>query len=271
MQTQLRERDSDVERVSHQLTRVQQRLEAETGDKNRLNAALAQASEEILRMEHRLDRVAALEAAHATALAQGEQQAQARIDALLAELGDAEAALAKLRRQHRASAWKRLTSRLRNHRLGNTLVRAALFDAEWYLREYSAIVNNGQAPVEHYLEEGYLRGLRPNQLFDTRWYLQQYEDVRRAGVNPLVHYFRHGHLEHSKFRSAIRHRLLPDIQPRRSEQRHDPLSHYLRHGRHEGRLPRRPGTRLRVHFVASSLIRPPPLSRICNARQTGRP
>ena len=113
------------------------------------------------------------------------------------------------------------------------------FRRAWYVREYPEAAKNGRAPVEHYLEEGYLRGLRPNPLFDSRWYLERYEDVRRAGVNPLVHYLQHGFREGRDpgpdFQTEYYLEANPDVRGSGV----NPLAHYLRYGRHEGRLPRR--------------------------------
>jgi len=215
------------------------RLEAESNEKAYLAAELARAGEEARRMEQSAaKRAAALERAQAAALAQSEKEAQARVAALRSELVDAEAALAKLRGERGAPAWKRLLSPSQKRRLGRQLVRSGLFDAKWYVREYPEAAKNGQVPVEHYLEEGYLRGFRPNPLFDSRWYLERYEDVRRAGVNPLVHYLQNGYREGRNpgpgFQTAYYLEANPDVRGNGM----NPLAHYLRYGRHEGRLPR---------------------------------
>ena len=212
------------------------KLEEESGEKTRLAAELARTTEQIRHVENN---AAAREAVHAAALAESETKAQAQIGALQEQLVDAEAALAKGRDERNGPAWKRLLSPSQKRWLGRQLVRSGLFDAAWYVREYPEAAKNGRAPVEHYLEEGYLRGFQPNPLFDTRWYLQRYEDVRRAGINPLVHYLENGYRE-GRIQGQHLKPILPGSQPGRS--RHsgmNPLAHYLRYGRHEGRLPRR--------------------------------
>jgi hypothetical protein len=216
-------------------------LETESGEKKRLAAELARTSEQIRQVERNTaERAATREAAHAAALAESEAKAQAQIGALREQLVDAEAALAKGRAERNRAPWKRLLSPSQKRRLGRQLVRSGLFDAAWYVREYPETARNGRAPVEHYLEEGYLRGFRPNPLFDSRWYLQRYGDVRRAGINPLVHYLQNGYREgrnpSPNFQTDYYLEANPDVRDAGA----NPLAHYLRYGRHEGRLPMRP-------------------------------
>jgi hypothetical protein len=201
---------------------LQTRLEAESSERWRLERSTAE-----------------LERAQAAALAQKESEAQARIAVLRSELVDAEAAVAKNRRERGLPAWKRLMSAAKQRRLGRLLIRSGLFDAQWYTRKYPEAANNGRAPIDHYLDEGYLLGFRPNPLFDSRWYLERYEDVRRAGVNPLVHYLQNGYREGRDpgpgFQTEYYLEANPDVRDGMN-----PLAHYLRYGRHEGRLPLRP-------------------------------
>ncbi len=231
------ERDGALQAAAAHAARIRElegHLEAETGEKKRLAAELARTTEQIRRVENN---AAAREAVHTAALAESEARAQAQIGALGEQLVDAEAALAKGRAERNRSPWKRILSPSQKRRLGRQLVRSGLFDAAWYVREYPEAAKNGRAPVAHYLEEGYLRGFRPNPLFDSRWYLERYEDVRRAGVNPLVHYlqngFREGRDPGPAFQTAFYLEANPDV---RSDGM-NPLAHYLRYGRHEGRLP----------------------------------
>ncbi len=67
-----------------------------------------------------------------------------------------------------------------------------LFDAGWYLANYSDVRESGWDAYAHYLAIGAFNGYDPNALFDSEWYLQQNPDVRAHGVNPLLHYFQHG-------------------------------------------------------------------------------
>jgi len=176
----------------------------------------------------------------AATLAESENKAQAQIRALRDQLVDAEAALARGRAERNNTAWKRRVWRWEKRRLARELMQSGLFDAAWYVREYPDVKENGRAPVEHYLEEGYLHGYRPNPFFDTRWYLQRYEDVRRAGINPLVHYLENGYREGRnpgpEFETDFYLLTYPDVRASGV----NPLVHYLRYGKGEGRLPRKP-------------------------------
>jgi hypothetical protein len=67
-----------------------------------------------------------------------------------------------------------------------------LFDAVWYLAQYTDVAASGVNPLAHYLTSGANEGRDPNPLFDTKWYLAQYPDVAAAGMNPLAHYVSFG-------------------------------------------------------------------------------
>ena len=214
---------------------LEARLESKSAENNSLAGELARMTDEIRRIEKSVaERVAALETSRAAALAESESKARAQIRALRDQLIDAEAGLAKAKRG-RNGAWATPFSKSR--RAARQLKNSGLFDAEWYLREYPDVAKSGRSPAEHYLEEGYLRGYRPNPLFDTRWYLERYEDVRRAGVNPAVHYLMYGSAEGRdpgpNFQTCFYLETNPDVRGNGI----NPLAHYLRYGRHEGRLP----------------------------------
>jgi hypothetical protein len=170
-------------------------------------------------------------------LSEGGARAQVQIRTLRDQLVDAEAARAKLSKNRRQAlpfpklmlSWSKRRGRLQ-------LESSGLFDAEWYLRQYPDVAKSGLSPVEHYLEDGYLRGYRPNPLFDTRWYLEQNDDVRRAGVNPLLHYIEYGCREGRnpgpEFNTNYYLKANPDVRERGM----NPLVHYLLFGGREGRL-----------------------------------
>ena len=61
------------------------------------------------------------------------------------------------------------------------------FDVAFYLAK-NPDVKEGLDPVEHYMLEGWKKGLNPNRDFDTRSYLERYPDVAAAGINPFYHY-----------------------------------------------------------------------------------
>jgi hypothetical protein len=206
-------------------------LAAATAERDRL-------VEELARTVAENHRVAKSNADRAAALAENENKEQAQIRALRDQLVDAEAALAKSRTEQGGLFWMRLF--FSSKRGIERLIKSGLFDTEWYLREYPDVAQSRRPPAEHYLEEGYLRGYRPNSLFDTRWYLERYEDVRRSGMNPLLHYLMHGCREGRDpgpdFQTSFYLEANPDVRSNGM----NPLAHYMHYGRHEGRLPVRP-------------------------------
>jgi len=168
-----------------------------------------------------------------------QQQARLEMRSLQQQLVDAEAMLARAEgKLRRGSIWTRLFA-ASPRRAEGELMASGLFDPEWYLRQYPDVAETGRSPAEHYLEEGYFRGYRPNSMFDSRWYLERYEDVRRAGMNPLLHYARYGYREGRdpgpEFQTEFYLVTYPDVRASGL----NPLLHYLRHGKDEGRLPAR--------------------------------
>lgn len=68
---------------------------------------------------------------------------------------------------------------------------SALFDGDWYLRQYPELQKDRLArrdPALHYYRKGASLGLNPGPDFDTQWYWANYPDVRSTGINPLVHF-----------------------------------------------------------------------------------
>jgi hypothetical protein len=213
------------------------RLEGTKVEKERLADELRRTAAEVRRVENNAaERVATLGAIHVETLKNGESKSQAKIRSLRDQLIDTEAALAKARNQKRnGRAWMRRFS-LSKRRIERQLIDSGLFNAEWYTHEYSDVAESVRSPTAHYLEEGYLRGYRPNPLFDTRWYLEHYADVRSAGVNPLIHYLQFGYKEGRdpgpEFETDFYLMTYPDVRMSGM----NPLSHYLLYGRQEGRL-----------------------------------
>jgi hypothetical protein len=204
-------------------------------EKNRLASEHAGLSAELQRLQKASFTVAETAAAARTEL---HNRYEGEIQALRSQLVDTEARLAK---QRHGKAWTKSLPLLDpTHRAERRLLRSGLFDADWYRAEYKDAVKSGLSPIRHYLEEGYLRGYRPNPFFDTHWYLDRYADVRHSGRNPLLHYMLHGWREgrdagpdfHTNF-YLLTH---PDVRAAGM----NPLAHYLRHGRAEGRVAVRP-------------------------------
>jgi chromosome segregation ATPase len=218
---------------------LETRLAETMGERDYHAAALARTAIELRRAEENAtDHARTLEAVHAAALAEGETKAKVQIRTLRDQLIDAEAAAAKARRTQSRGAWTTPFSKSR--RAARLLKNSGLLEAEWYLREYPDVATSSRSPAEHYMEEGYLRGYRPNPFFDTRWYLERYDDVRRAGINPAFHYLMYGSAEGRdpgpNFHTNFYLQNNPDVR----ENGMNPLAHFLRYGRHEGRLPTRP-------------------------------
>ncbi|MDP5138721.1 hypothetical protein ORJ04_22500 [Rheinheimera baltica] len=69
---------------------------------------------------------------------------------------------------------------------------SSLFDANWYRTEYPDIDVLGIAPVQHYLQIGWLMGRNPSLRFNTKVYLSTYPDVAERNINPLLHYLTEG-------------------------------------------------------------------------------
>lgn len=80
-------------------------------------------------------------------------------------------------------------SNLDDHKL---IVRAGLFDPEWYRSEYPDVARGGGDPVRHFLRHGAREGRDPGPAFNTKWYLSRYRD-EMIHDNPLINYLRHGY------------------------------------------------------------------------------
>ena len=70
-----------------------------------------------------------------------------------------------------------------------------LFDPAFYLSAYPDLAGGEIDPLLHYLETGAAEGRDPNPLFDTSYYLEANPDVAAAKSNPLVHYIVSGAAE----------------------------------------------------------------------------
>ena len=92
----------------------------------------------------------------------------------------------------RGDAFRVLRKAMRDRRHARLLARSDLFDAAYYLQQYSDVRLAAVDPVRHYLNDGAREGRNPSADFETVWYLLQNPDVAAANVNPLVHYLYHG-------------------------------------------------------------------------------
>ena len=67
-----------------------------------------------------------------------------------------------------------------------------LFDAQFYLSEYSDVAASGIDPFTHYSLFGWKENRDPNVFFSTRYYKITNPDVNEADKNPLEHYVEFG-------------------------------------------------------------------------------
>jgi GT2 family glycosyltransferase len=114
---------------------------------------------------------------------------------------------------------------------------SGLFDAAWYLAQFSDVTLVGRDPLAHYLTYGANEGRDPHPLFDTKWYLAQYPDVAAVGMNPLAHYVLFGAMEgrdpNPLFDTDWYLAQYTDVAATGA----NPLAHYLTYGANEGRDP----------------------------------
>lgn len=112
-----------------------------------------------------------------------------------------------------------------------------LFDQGYYLEQVPGLVPSGMDPFEHYLREGWARGLDPHPLFDSNWYRRTNPSLFRSGVSPLEHFVSGGWRErrdpHPLFDVDWYLRREPDVAAAGM----NPLLHYLQWGWHENRDP----------------------------------
>jgi len=112
-----------------------------------------------------------------------------------------------------------------------------LFDAAWYLGQYSDVAASGVDPLRHYLEWGFRERRNPNPVFNTDWYLSRNDDVDGAELNPLLHYLtcgaREGRDPGPLFDTIWYLANNPDVVTTGL----NPLHHYLAYGAREGRSP----------------------------------
>ena len=224
---------------------------------NALRAAREHANEELSRLSEELTQARAeieqartlaveQETSRSRSIAEAERAHEAHLQSLRASLVDAEAGFARLNAEaHRKGLARLIPASLKRRRVARRLLASGLFDADYYRQQFakalSAAPADGRraalAAAEHYIEQGFHLGGKPNPLFDSRWYFNKYEDVRLAGVNPLLHYAHHGWREGRdpgpNFHTSYYLRSNPDVASKGI----NPLGHYLQHGRHEARRP----------------------------------
>lgn len=86
-------------------------------------------------------------------------------------------------------------------------------------------------------DEEALALLRSTPLFDAAWYMTQYSDVGRAGLDPALHYLRHGVTERRRPSVYFDPEFYVDQKPGFVGSSDNPLLHYLTKGRAAGLKP----------------------------------
>ncbi len=77
----------------------------------------------------------------------------------------------------------------------SVLLQSGVFDQTWYLTAGPDVARAGRDPVEHFLEQGWREGRKPNPYFNVEDYLARNPEVAASGVNPLLHYVLVGEAE----------------------------------------------------------------------------
>jgi len=174
------ERGRELERAQSKLAVVRTQLDNSerrqrelVENEERVNEALAQATQEARDAEERAEALAAEIAA--VTLPRSRRRPDLRPRRALLQFGS------MLMRPSREG--------LRNLRTYVALRRARVFDADYYLEQNPDVRLD---PLMHYVQHGWLEQRDPNPWFSTLYYLSMHADVAEARMNPLLHYVRHG-------------------------------------------------------------------------------
>lgn len=112
---------------------------------------------------------------------------------------------------------------------------AALFDAEYYLRQNQDVAESGINPYRHFCDIGWAEARNPNALFDLAWYYDRNPDIVAEGVNPLQHYVLVGASEGRRPHPLFDPAYYLDANPDVAQAGMEPLTHYVAAGGREGR------------------------------------
>ncbi len=117
------------------------------------------------------------------------------------------------------------------------ILRSGLFDPDYYVDRYPAVLDSGLDPLDHYVLQGAYNNLRPHPLFDVDWYVHmQQPSLDGLRINPLLHFLEEGAATgrnpNGWFDTAWYAATYPDCLADGG----NTLSHFLRHGR-EGNAP----------------------------------
>jgi GT2 family glycosyltransferase/ubiquinone/menaquinone biosynthesis C-methylase UbiE len=113
-----------------------------------------------------------------------------------------------------------------------------LFSVGHYLSDCGGLELDQASPLEHYVFEGWRKGLDPHPYFANDWYLAQNRDVLAHNrINPLDHYLTNGWKEGRWPNPAFDPRAYLDRYPDVRQSGMEPLTHFVAHGQAEGREP----------------------------------
>jgi glycosyltransferase involved in cell wall biosynthesis len=111
------------------------------------------------------------------------------------------------------------------------LARTGLFDAEHYRQANPEAAASGADLLEHFHDQGWKEGRKPNFYFEPLWYAAQNPDVTAEGLNPLFHYAFHGDAEDRRAAPFFDTAWYRRIYRREIPAGQTALAHYLAHRR----------------------------------------
>ena len=118
----------------------------------------------------------------------------------------------------------------------NAIVETSLFQQDWYLKNYSEVLNSSYSPAEHYIREGEAKHYKPNPWFDPAYYTRKHAAAGRSKLPALLHYalegWKSGRSPSQEFSNKIYLAHYGDA----IDAAISPLQHYLERGQYEGKL-----------------------------------
>lgn len=115
------------------------------------------------------------------------------------------------------------------------LAKSALFDAEFYRKNYPEVKEMRISPAAHYVKFGWAELKDPNEFFDTCYYLDNNREILHSPLNPLAHFILYGWKENRNPSASFNLAKYLECNPDVASSGINPLTHYLRHGKIEGR------------------------------------
>lgn len=81
------------------------------------------------------------------------------------------------------------------HEAVQLIEASALFDANWYEKNYPDVKTTGISSASHFHKYGWRMMRDPSSQFSTASYLATHQDVKKESINPLLHYLQFGKKE----------------------------------------------------------------------------